>query len=157
ERLDNAGFHVKSAGAVGLVAGKAKGHFGDGAGGVDRIVVAEDEELRSGRRNGGRPNDAKMIAAMLLAEHLDERASQQPFVGQKTTAAVGSFFIQAGRFQERELLEDLQHVRQPAAEQGKKSLRKWTGRHEGVMVTTSATQGNTGEREEKVGKAASRR
>jgi hypothetical protein len=32
------------------------------------------------------------------------------------------FFIQAGGLQERELPEDFQHVRQPGAEQGKKSL-----------------------------------
>jgi hypothetical protein len=124
KRLNNAGLHVKGAGAIGFATREAIGHFGDGAGGVDRIVVAEDEELRSGRSNGGRPDDAKMIAAMLLAEHLDERAAQQPFVREKATAAVGAFFIQAGRFQERELLEDFQHVRQPAAEQGKKSLWK---------------------------------
>ena len=76
KRLDNAGLHVKSAGAIGFATREAIGHFGDGAAGVDRIVVAEDEELRSGRCNGGRPHDAKMIAAMLLAEHLDERAAQ---------------------------------------------------------------------------------
>jgi hypothetical protein len=65
-----------------------------------------------------------MITAMLLAKHLDERAAQQPFVGEKTTATVGAFFVQAGRLQERELLEDLQHVGQPAAEQGKEGLWK---------------------------------
>jgi len=65
-----------------------------------------------------------MIAAMLLAQNLDERTAQQPFVGEKATATVGAFFIQAGRLQDRELLEYFQHVGQPAAEQGKKSLRK---------------------------------
>jgi len=30
---------------------------------------------------------------MLLAEHLDERAAQQPFVREKATAAVGMFLI----------------------------------------------------------------
>ena len=61
---------------------------------------------------------------MLLAKDLDKSAAQQPFVGEKTTAAVGAFFIKAGRFQERELLENFQHVGQAAAEQGEKGLWK---------------------------------
>jgi hypothetical protein len=55
------------------------------------------------------------------------------------------------------LLENLQHVGQPAAEQCKKSLCKCTGSHEGVMVTTPATQGNSGEREKKADEAVRRR
>jgi len=121
KRLDNASLHVKSAGAISFATREAIGHFGDGAGGVDRIVVAQDEELCSGRCNGRGPDDAKMIAAMLLAKNLDERAAQQPFVREKAAAAVGAFFIQAGRLQKRKLLENLQHVRQPVAEQGQKS------------------------------------
>jgi len=123
ERLDNTGLHVKRARAIGFVAGESIRHFGDGTGGVNRIVMAEDEELRPGRGDRGRPDDAKMIAAMLLAEHLDERAAQQPLVCEKATAAVGAFFVQAGRLEESELLQDFQHVRQPGAEQGNQSLR----------------------------------
>jgi len=124
ERLDNAGLHVKSAWAIGFAPVKAIGHFGDGAGGVDRIVVTQDEKLGSGRRNGGRPDDTEMIPSMLLTKHLDERAAQQPFVGDEAAAFIGAFFIQAGGFQKRELPEDLQHVGQPAAEKRKKRLWK---------------------------------
>jgi len=123
KRLDDSGLHVESAGAISFVAHEAVRHFGDSASRIDGIVMAEDEELRSGRRNRGGPNDAKMIATMLLAEHLNKRAPQQPLVGEEAAAAVSTFFIQTGRLKRSELLEDFQHVRQPAAEQAQKSSR----------------------------------
>lgn len=71
ESLDNACLHVKGTGAVHLVTSHAIGHFDDGSGGVHGVVMAQDEELRPGGSDAGRPDDAKMIAAMLLANHLN--------------------------------------------------------------------------------------
>ena len=45
EGLDDAGLHVKDAGAIGFSGGDAEGHFAESAGGIDRVVVAENEEL----------------------------------------------------------------------------------------------------------------
>jgi len=45
QSLDDAGFHVEGAGAVGFAAGNAEGHFAQRATGVDGVVVAEDEKL----------------------------------------------------------------------------------------------------------------
>jgi hypothetical protein len=89
-----------------------------------------------------------MIATMLLAYYLDERAAQQPLVGQKAAAAVGALFVQTGRFQDGELAKDIEHAGQFAAKQSKQSLWKWTRRHGGAMLATSGTQGNHGKREE---------
>ena len=94
---------------------------------------------------------------MLLAYHLDECATQQPFVGQKTAAAVGALLVQTGRFQDGKLPKDFEHVGELAAEQGKQSLWKWTRRHGGVMLATPATQGNLGKGGGEAGKAGRRR
>src|SRR5205807_988475 len=45
ERLHDSGFHIERAGTVSSCRGDAKGHFREGAGGVDGVIVAEDEEL----------------------------------------------------------------------------------------------------------------
>jgi hypothetical protein len=48
QRLDDTRFHIKNAWTVGFVCGDAEGHFGERAGGVDGVVVAEDEKLCGG-------------------------------------------------------------------------------------------------------------
>lgn len=120
--LDNASLHVKGAGAIHLVTSHTVGHFDDGAGGIDGVIVAQDEKLRPRRSNAWRPDDAEMVSAVLLANDLDKRPAQQPFVGQEATAAVGALFVQSGRFQDGQLTKDIEHAGEFAAEQGEQSL-----------------------------------
>jgi len=48
ERLDDARFHIENARTVGFARGNAEGHFREGAGRVDRVVMAENQELPRG-------------------------------------------------------------------------------------------------------------
>ena len=119
ERLNDAGFHVERAGAVGFPAGNAKRHFGESAGGIDGVVVAEDEELRFYSAFRGFPDHAEMIAAVFLPENLRNRAVVEPFFREEFAAAVGWLFFQAGRFEERQFAQRLHHLRQAFAKVGK--------------------------------------
>jgi hypothetical protein len=99
ESLDDAGFHVERAGAVGFAGGNVKGHVGQRAGGIDGVVVSEHEELRFGSPFRWFPNHPKMITAVILLENLRNRAVAQPLFRQKFAAAVHWLFFQAGRFE----------------------------------------------------------
>jgi hypothetical protein len=119
ERLNDAGFHVERAGAVDFSAGNAKRHFSERAGGIDRVIVAEDEELRFDSTCRRFPDHAEMIATVLLSDDLGDRAVAEPFFSQKFATAVGWPFVQAGRFEYRQFAQRLQHLRQPFAKVGK--------------------------------------
>jgi len=111
ERLDNAGFHVEGAGAVGFSADDAEGHLGKSAGRVDRVVVAEDKDLRAWRSGVRSPDGADMIPAVFLLNHLDKSSPEKPFVGEEASAAVRVIFLKAGRFDESELTQSVHHPR----------------------------------------------
>ena len=81
EGLDDAGFHVEGAGAVGFAGGDAEGHFSQRAGDVDGVVVAEDQKLAGGAVFRRGPGDAQVIAALILGggfwrDSFDARAAQ---------------------------------------------------------------------------------
>ena len=119
ERLDDTRLHIKRAGAVGFVPGNAKRHFGESAGGIDRVVVTKDEELRFDPTFRGFPDHAKMIAAVLLPDDLGNCSVAEPFSCKEFAAAVGRLFFHAGRFEHGQFAQRLQHLRQPFAKVGK--------------------------------------
>jgi hypothetical protein len=112
ERLDDTGFHIEGAWAIDFAGGDAEGHAGEAAGGIDGVIVAEDEELAFGASSGGRPNDAEMIAAVILLEHVHNAAAQEPLIGEEATTAVGGRFFEAGRFEKRQFAQKIQHARE---------------------------------------------
>src|ERR1700730_16934057 len=112
EGLDDAGFHIKDAGAVGFSGGDAEGHFAESAGGIDSVVVAENEILRRGPRFFRPPCDAKLVAAEFLRDALDARAALTPFGCEQTAATVGGDFFETGRFPNDEPLKRGEHLRQ---------------------------------------------
>ena len=93
ESLHNAALHVEDAGAVSLACFYVKRHFGQGAGRIDSVVMAEHQKLGFGPRRSGRPNDAEMIAAMLLRDDADECFAMEPEIREETAAAVGGEFF----------------------------------------------------------------
>jgi len=58
EGLHNSGFHVEGSRAVSFTASHAKRHFGECSGRVDRVVVAQDQELARRTRLAGPMSDA---------------------------------------------------------------------------------------------------
>src|ERR1700694_3840659 len=93
--LNDSGLHVKSPWAVSFSAFQTERHLGDRSGGVDRIVVAQDQELARRARFVRRLSDAEKIPAMLLRDSFHARAVPIPFFGDDATAAIGSGFFQA--------------------------------------------------------------
>src|SRR5579859_875888 len=112
ERLNDSGFHVEDAGAVYFAAGGAKGHFGERSGGVDGVVMTENEKLATGFFCGARaPDDANVIAADFLMQQFDADIAFAPFRGDYFRAAVGRVFFRAGRLRQRENAQDGEHLR----------------------------------------------
>src|SRR5580693_4300692 len=105
ERLRDAGLHIEDAGAVSLSTGNTKRHFGKRAGRVDRVVMAEHQELSRGPRFLRPPGDAQLIAAELLRDALDVCAALAPFSAENVTAAVGRSLFKARRFREDKPLD----------------------------------------------------
>jgi hypothetical protein len=131
ERLDDSGFHVESAWAVGFAGDDAKGHFGERASRIDGVVVAKHEELRFDTALRGFPADAEMIASVLLAYDLRDGAMPQPLFRQQFAAPVRRLFFQAGRFKQRQFAQGLHHLRQPFPQVRKEG--KW-GHRTGMVA-----------------------
>jgi len=102
ERLNDPGFHVEDSGAIGFAAGDAEGHFLQGPGCIDRIVMAEDQELTGWCGFLWNEGYAQMVAAVLLRNTLDVRATLAPFFRDDRAATVGGRFFEAGRFRGHE-------------------------------------------------------
>ncbi len=96
QRLNDSGLHVKSPGAVSFATFQPERHFGECSGRVDRIVVAQKEELAQRGRFAGCVSYAQKIATMLQRDSLHARAVGIPFLGDDATASIGGGFIQAG-------------------------------------------------------------
>src|ERR1700682_2662068 len=94
--LNDSGLHVKSPWAVSFSAFQAERHFGECSRGVDRIVMAQDQELARRARFVEGLGDAKKISTMLLRESFHARAVPIPFFGDDATATVDGGFLQAG-------------------------------------------------------------
>src|SRR5258708_10275673 len=96
KRLNDSGLHVKDSRAVSFAAFQPERHPGECSGRVDRIVVAQHEELAQRARFAGCVSDAQKIATMLLRDSFHARAVGIPFLGEYATASIGGGFIQAG-------------------------------------------------------------
>src|ERR1700682_6102295 len=94
--LNDSGLHVKSSWAVGFSAFQTERHLGERSGGVDRIVMAQDQELARRARFARRVSDANNIPTMFLRDSFHAHAVPIPFFGDDATAAIGSGFFQAG-------------------------------------------------------------
>ena len=143
EGLNDTSFHVKGAGAESLSANDAEGHFGKSAGRIDRIVMAEDKELRTRRSRQGGPDGAEMIAAMSLLDDLDESSAEQPFVSEKASAAVCVVFFETGGFDEGELAQSVHHPREPFTKVSMESFGKCLLSHDEEMVAMQSAPGNS--------------
>ena len=75
QRLDDAGFHVKGTRAEGFAARDAEGHFGESAGGIDGIVMAENQKLAAKAGGGWRPSNAKMVAMKFFFQDVNDAAA----------------------------------------------------------------------------------
>ena len=96
KRLYDAGLHVKGSRAVSFATLQPERHLGEGSGRVNRIVVAQDQELARRAKFARRMSDAEKIAAVLLQDSLRARAVLIPFLGDDATATIGGGFFQAG-------------------------------------------------------------
>src|SRR5215469_15744483 len=96
ERLNDSRLHVKDSRAVGFAAGDAEGHFLQGPGCINCIVMAEDEELTGWCGFLRIEGHAQMIAVALLRNTLDARATLAPFFRDDRAATVGGRFFEAG-------------------------------------------------------------
>src|SRR5713226_2223312 len=96
KRLNDSGFHVKGSRAVSFAAFHSERHFGERPGGVDRIVVAQDQKLARTTRLRGRLSDAEEIATMLLRDSLHARAVLIPLFRDNAAATIGGGLFQAG-------------------------------------------------------------
>src|SRR5271168_3226074 len=78
ERLHDAGLHVENTRTVGFAGGDTEGHFGERAGGVDSVVMAEHQKLS--RRAGfvRPPGGSQMIATEFLRDAFDACAALAP-------------------------------------------------------------------------------
>jgi len=65
-----------------------------------------------------------MIAAVLLLKDLDDCSAPEPFVGEMMATAVGGFFFEAGRFQDRQVTQGVQHLWEARAQKGQKNSGK---------------------------------
>ena len=141
EGLDNAGFHVEGTRAEGFAALDAEGHFVERAGGVDGVVVAEDEELAfgAGLFGGG---DAEVVAAVFLGHALDFEILLAPLSGNEFAAAIGGDFVEAGRFGGDESAKSLEHLRLSWLERAIERFREGGAGHGANMLATARTMGN---------------
>jgi hypothetical protein len=139
EGLDDAGFHIKDAGAISFSGGDAERHLAESAGGIDRVVVAENEILPCGPRFLGPPGHAELVAAEFLRNALNERAALAPFGCQQVAATVGGDFFEAGRFSDDELLERGEHLRQASFQETQEFLGEVGVRHGRDMLTTTGS------------------
>jgi hypothetical protein len=137
EGLDDTGFHIKDAGAIGFSSGDAEGHFAECAGGVDRVVVAENKILPRGPRLLRPPGDAKLVAAEFLRNALDARAALGPFGCEQAAATVGGDFFETGRFRNDEPLKRGEHLRQASFQETQEFLGVVHVRHGRDMLTTT--------------------
>jgi hypothetical protein len=55
---------------------------------------------------------------------LDDGSAQQPLVGEIMATAVGGFFFEAGRFQDRQFTQGVQHLREARAKKGQENSGK---------------------------------
>jgi hypothetical protein len=112
--------------------------------------MAEHQKLRSRGNGEGSPNRANVIAAMALLDELDKSSPEQPFVREKTSAAVGVVFFEARRLNKRELAQGVHHPRELFAkareESLRESLRECLLSHNDQMLATPRAQGNRSEK-----------
>ena len=94
--LNDAGLHVKGSRAVSFATFQPERHPGQCSGRVNRIVVAQDQELARRTRFARRMSDAEKIATMLVRDSLRARAVLIPFFGDDATTTIGGGFFQAG-------------------------------------------------------------
>jgi len=139
EGLDDAGFHIKYAGAIGFSGGDAERHFAESAGGIDRVVVAENEILPCGPRFLRPPGDAELVAAEFLSNALNARAALTPFGCKQAAATVGGDFFETGRLRDDELLERGEHLRQTSSQETQEFLGVVGVRHGRDMLTTTGS------------------
>jgi len=111
KRLNDAGLHVERSWAVGFASGETERHLLKRAGGVDGVVMAQDEELARRARFAGPVGDTQLIAAMHLREAFDLSAVLVPFSGDDAAAVIGRKFFQAGRFGDYEAAQNIEHLR----------------------------------------------
>ncbi len=109
--------------------------------------MTEDQELRAGWSRKRSPDSAQVIASVSLLDDVHSCSAKQPFVREKTSAAISVILFQAGRFDEGELAQGVHHPRKPFAKVGEESFRKFLLGHDKEMVTMQMTPGNRGTNE----------
>jgi len=98
KRLNNACLHVEDPGAVGSAAGDAEGHFRQSTCSIDRIVMAEHENLTGELRQILTVSHAQMVPAVFLGNAAGARATRPPLSSDDAATTVRSSLFQAGRF-----------------------------------------------------------
>jgi len=117
-------------------------HLGECSGRVNRIVVAQDQELARKRRFARRMSDAEKIATVLLRDSFRARAVLIPFFGDDTTTTIGGGFFQAGGFCIHEPAQRRKHLREARLQQAQELLGEVGIRHGAEMLSMYDDQGN---------------
>ena len=122
KRLNDAGLHVKGSRAVSFATLQPERHPGECSGRVNRIVVAQDQELARKRRFARRMSDADKIATTLLRDSFRARAVLIPFFGDDATTTIGGGFFQAGGFRIHEPTQRREHLREARLQEAQELL-----------------------------------
>ena len=72
--------------------------------------MPKDKKLRFGTGIGGWPDDAKLMASMLLLNDIGQGVAMEPEVGEKKTATISGLFFEAGRFEQCQFAKSVEHL-----------------------------------------------
>ena len=136
KRLNDTSLHVKGAGAEGSPGSDAERHARECPGGIDGVVMAEDEELASAAGSGGRPDSPQVIATLFLFEDLHKGPTLQPLIREKSAAAVRGRLFEARGFEKGEIAKRVEHIFETRPQERQEGLRKRGRGHRGQMVAT---------------------
>jgi len=136
KRLNDTSLHVKGAGAEGSPGSDAERHARECPGGIDGVVMAENEELARGAGRGGRPDNPQVIATLFLLEGLDKGPTLQPLIRKKSAATVRGRLFEARGFEKGEIAKRVEHIFETRPQERQEGLRKRGRGHRGQMVAT---------------------
>ncbi len=124
KRLNDSRLHVKDSRSICFTGGNAEGHLPERPGRVNRVVMAQDQELTGGARVLWPIGDAEMIATMPFSNSFNADTAPTPFLGDQGAAAVGDAFFKAGRLGNHKSAQSREHLRQPRLQDSKELFGK---------------------------------
>jgi hypothetical protein len=145
--LNDSGLHVESSRAIRFATGNAERHAGEGTGRVNRIVMAQDQQLARRPRLSWRIGNTQKIAAMLLRNSFHARATPLPGFSDDSATTISGGFFHAGRFRRHKPAQRRKHPRHTRLQE----LQELSGQ---MRIRHGAEMLSIGQRSEQSGKRA---